>query len=209
MVSPHSSLTSGHHDTDTLLSSGQLLVGHSAPVTSVSWSRTGDWLLTSSADHSVKIWDWRLRRQCLNLVTRGKDTPLYSESVTRASLFYLDNILLSASSNKLYIHNIKLPEDRQDKSASSGQFRLVKTVNMSDCKTITSMSCINQFYSFLCIVGCSDRSVRVYDVNQAKVSCPHSDNLSNLPQSKSKYLQLSSEKTQSKYLLDLNNIEFN
>ena len=146
------------------------------------------------------------RRHCLNLVTRGKDTPLYTESVTKASLFYLDNILLSASSNKLYIHNIKLPEDRQDKSGSSGQFRLVKTVNMSDCKTITSMSCINQFYSFLCIVGCSDRSVRVYDVNQAKVSCPHSDNLSNLPQSKSSQFR----ENCSKYLiLDLNNIESN
>ena len=40
---------------------------------------------------------------------------------------------------------------------------------MRNCKTVTTMSCVNQFFSFLTLVGCSDRSVRVYDLNQGKV----------------------------------------
>ena len=40
---------------------------------------------------------------------------------------------------------------------------------MKNCKTVTTMSCVNQFFSFLTLVGCSDRSVRVYDLNQGKV----------------------------------------
>ena len=44
-----------------------------------------------------------------------------------------------------------------------------KTVTMKNCKTVTTMSCVNQFFSFLALVGCSDRSVRVYDLNQGKV----------------------------------------
>ena len=31
------------------------------------------------------------------------------------------------------------------------------------------MSCVNQFFSFLALLGCSDRSVRVYDLNQGRV----------------------------------------
>ena len=40
---------------------------------------------------------------------------------------------------------------------------------MKSCKTVTTMSCVNQFFFFLALVGCSDRSVRVYDLNQGKV----------------------------------------
>ena len=40
---------------------------------------------------------------------------------------------------------------------------------MKNCKTVTTMSCVNQFFSFLALLGCSDRSVRVYDLNQGRV----------------------------------------
>ena len=79
--------------------------------------------------------------------------------------FYLDNILLSASGNRLAIHSLKLPESQGD----SCQYKLSKMVTMKNCKTVTSLSCVNQFYSFLALLSCSDRSVRVYDLNQARV----------------------------------------
>ena len=40
----------------------------------------------------------------------NKESALYSATVNKAQLFYLDNLLLSISGNKLYIHNINLPE---------------------------------------------------------------------------------------------------
>ena len=42
-------------------------------------------------------------------------------------------------------------------------------MTLKNCKTVTTMSCVNQFFSFLSLVGCSDRSVRVYDLNQGRV----------------------------------------
>ena len=92
--------------------------------------------------------------------------------MNKAQLFYMDNLLLAVSSNRLFMFNINLPE-RVEKGQTEGgpcQYKLAKTVTMSECKTITTMSAVNQFYSFLALVACSDRSVRVYDVNQAKVS---------------------------------------
>ena len=37
--------------------------------------------------------------------------PLYSRAVNMARFFYMDNILLSVSGNKLFIHSLKLPEN--------------------------------------------------------------------------------------------------
>ena len=103
----------------------------------------------------------------------SKDQALFSDPVNKAQMFYMDNLLLAVSSNRLFMFNINLPERGQDKNQTEGgpcQYKLAKTVTMSECKTITTMSAVNQFYSFLALVACSDRSVRVYDVNQAKAS---------------------------------------
>ena len=37
---------------------------------------------------------------------------------------------------------------------------------MPECRTISSLACVNQFYSFLAFLACSDRAVRVFDLNQ-------------------------------------------
>ena len=103
----------------------------------------------------------------------SKDQALFSDPVNKAQMFYMDNLLLAVSSNRLFMFNINLPERGQDKNQTEGgpcQYKLAKTVTMSECKTITTMSAVNQFYSFLALMACSDRSVRVYDVNQAKAS---------------------------------------
>ena len=40
----------------------------------------------------------------------GRQGPLYNQPVNMARFFYLDNILLSVSANKLFIHSLKLPD---------------------------------------------------------------------------------------------------
>ena len=42
-------------DTETLVTGGQRLVGHTGAVTSLAWSRTGEWLLTAGADRVAKV----------------------------------------------------------------------------------------------------------------------------------------------------------
>ena len=135
----------------------------------------------------TQIWDWRSRRVILNVNSKkggqwedslgavkksSKDQPLFSDPVNAAQMFYMDNLMLAVSSNKLFMFHINLPQ-RGEKGQTEGgpcQYKLAKTVTMSECKTITTMSAVNQFYSFLALLACSDRSVKVYDVNQAKVS---------------------------------------
>ena len=53
---------------------------------------------------------------------------LYTQPVNMARFFYMDNILLSVSGNKLFIHSLKLPEnpgqiESSHYKLSKGRFR--------------------------------------------------------------------------------------
>ena len=50
-------------DTETLVTAGWRLVGHAGAVTSLAWSRAGDWLVTAGQDQVARLWDWRLELQ--------------------------------------------------------------------------------------------------------------------------------------------------
>ena len=165
---------------DSPVNTGQRLVGHTSAVNSLEFSRTGDWLATGGDDMVVKIWDWRSRRVIMDVNSKrggfyeegygvvrkvSKEAPVFCDGVNKSRFFYMDNILLSASGNKLIIHSLKLPP----KPGDPGQFRLAKTFNIPDCKTITTLSCVNQFYSFITFLACSDKSVKVLDVNQSQI----------------------------------------
>ena len=45
----------GREDTGSLATQGQRLVGHTGPVNSLAWSRTGEWLVTAGADKVAKV----------------------------------------------------------------------------------------------------------------------------------------------------------
>ena len=73
------------------------------------------------------------------------DCHMFSDPVNMSRFFYMDNILLSASGNKLAVHSLKLPDSQGD----ACQYKLRKLFSMKNCKTVTSLSCVNQFFSFL------------------------------------------------------------
>ena len=50
--------------------------------------------------------------------------PLYCQPVNMARFFYMDNILLSVSGNKLFIHSLKLPDSPGQ--IESSQYKLSK-----------------------------------------------------------------------------------
>ena len=48
----------------------------------------------------------------------SRQGPLYTQPVNMARFFYLDNILLSVSANKLFIHSLKLPDSPSQTESS-------------------------------------------------------------------------------------------
>ena len=144
----------------SLAEDGQTLLGHTAAVSSVDWARTGAWLVSAGQDSQVKVWDWRSRRLLMEVNSRqgghcqeqyggsrrlAGDCHMFSDPVNMSRFFYMDNILLSASGNRLAVHSLKLPDSPGD----ACQYKLRKLFSMKNCKTVTSLSCVNQFFSFL------------------------------------------------------------
>ena len=180
VLSGNTLLNETAESSDVVVHKGQRLVGHTAAVNSLDFSRTGDWLASAGEDMVVKIWDWRSRRVIMDVNSRrggfyeegygvvrkvSKESLVFNEGVNKSKFFYMDNILLSASGNKLMIHSLRLPP----KAGDPGQFRLSKSFTIPECKTITTLSCVNQFYSFITFLACSDKSVKVLDVNQCQI----------------------------------------
>ncbi|XP_023338092.1 uncharacterized protein LOC111708827 [Eurytemora carolleeae] len=46
---------------------GHRLVGHTAPVHDIDFSRTGDWLVSGGQDMMMKLWDWKSRRVIMDI----------------------------------------------------------------------------------------------------------------------------------------------
>ena len=169
-----------HRSGEDLVGEGQRLVGHKGPVSSADFNRTGDWLASAGEDKVVKLWDWRSRRVIMDVDSKkggfyeegygvsrkvSKDVQVFTEPVTKSRFFYMDSLLLSTSGNKLVVHTLRLPPN----PGEPAQYRLVKTAAFPECRTISTLACVNQFYSFLTFLACSDRAVRVFDLNQWKV----------------------------------------
>ena len=92
----------------------------------------------------------------------------FPDSVTKSQFYYLDQFILSAAANKLYVHQVGLDEEEF-------WFRQSKTFPLPGCKQITTFTAANQFHSYLAICACSDRSVRVIDFNTQCVTCTVED----------------------------------
>merc|ERR1719186_405293 len=100
-------------------------------------------------------------------VTRksSKDPLIFTEPGLKSRFFYMDSLLLSSCGNKLFLHRVHLP----NQSGDSPSYKLTKTTTLGDFKHISAMSCVNQFYSFLALASCSDKTLRVVDFNQGSV----------------------------------------
>ena len=70
------------------------------------------------------------------------------------------------AARRLVVHSIKLPGQQGE----PGQFRLSKAVAFPECRAIATLACANQFYSFVALLACSDRAVRVFDLNAWRVA---------------------------------------
>ncbi|CAI8049424.1 WD repeat-containing protein 27 [Geodia barretti] len=154
----------------------QALTGHDGTVQSVDWSHSGDLLLTGSADRTAKLWTPTQKDPLLTISQSQSTSKLKSTAggsgfpaaISRAVFYYLDKFLLLSSSNSLHLYKYHIhsqPTDDIKRYLNSSGYKLVQTLPMEKTQSITCMSCINEFLSHLVVVGGSNKSVDVIDMN--------------------------------------------
>lgn len=170
--------------------------GHSGSVTSVKWSEDNRWLLTCSTEKMARVWNSERKDPVLtintvkhNFVNTQERDPAnvpFNKEVTYAQFFYMDKFILLTSTNILYLYKYNMDLDKVDeikRYVSNNKYRLVKEFSVDQAQAITAMSAINSFFSYIVLLGCSNRSLQVYDMNVGRCvrvisevhsRCPHS-----------------------------------
>ncbi|KAF6257814.1 WD40-repeat-containing domain protein [Scenedesmus sp. NREL 46B-D3] len=142
---------------------GTTFVGHGGPVSCVSWSHTGELLLTASADSSSGG---------SNSSSSSAAQQGFLSEVTAAQFFYVDQFVLLATGSKLHVY--KLPdaaaEDDIQRLRASGSYSLAGSYS-AGCQAITDVAAANSFLSTLLLLACSNRSIQLVDAATMQVAC--------------------------------------
>uniref|UniRef100_A0A8D1ZGU2 WD repeat domain 27 n=1 Tax=Sus scrofa TaxID=9823 RepID=A0A8D1ZGU2_PIG len=139
--------------------------GHSGAVSTVCWSHDGRWLLSASQDGTLRVWSARRPELALCL---GKD--MFPKPVRSAQFYYLDAFILLSSGPEFQLLKCHISTSRDDvkrykqKSRCTPVFRLPTT----EAVEVTSLSAVNEFYSYLVLAAGRNRTLEVFDLNAGR-----------------------------------------
>ncbi|XP_059373212.1 WD repeat-containing protein 27-like isoform X1 [Carassius carassius] len=147
----------------SLTSNPAVYTGHSKAVNTVCWSHSKQWFLSTSEDPTLCIWTPNASEPVL---TMGDDQ--FAKPIRSAQFYYLDKFLLLASGSNLmlYLYHLDTTRDDIKRYTQRSKSKLTSKFNMKSGTDITSMSAINDFYSYIVLAAGADRTIQVFDMNQ-------------------------------------------
>ncbi|CAM4726049.1 unnamed protein product [Leuciscus chuanchicus] len=155
--------------------------GHSKAVNTVCWSHCRRWFLSTSEDPTLCIWTASASEPVLTMFTKP---------IRTAQFYYLDKFLLLASGSNLmlYLYHLDTTRDDIKRYTQRSKSKLASKLSMKSGTDITSMSAINDFYSYMILTAGADHSIQVFDMNQgciaAQIPDAHSRAVHHLTQNK-------------------------
>uniref|UniRef100_A0A673KD09 Uncharacterized protein n=1 Tax=Sinocyclocheilus rhinocerous TaxID=307959 RepID=A0A673KD09_9TELE len=151
----------------SLTSNPAVYTGHSKAVNTVCWSHSKRWFLSTSEDPTLCIWTANASEPVL---TMGDDQ--FAKPIRSAQFYYLDKFLLLASGSNLllYLYHLDTTRDDIKRYKQRSKSKLTSKFNMKSGTDITSMSAINDFYSYIVLAAGADRTIQVFDMNQGCVA---------------------------------------
>ncbi|XP_036624105.1 LOW QUALITY PROTEIN: WD repeat-containing protein 27 [Trichosurus vulpecula] len=136
--------------------------GHDGAVTSVGWSHDRKWLVSASEDRTLRIWSVGTTESTVFL---GKD--MLSKPIRVTQFYYMDAFILLSSGSEFHLlkYHIDTHKDEIKRYKQKNKAKLVKKFSMTSAVEITSLSAINDFYSYIVLTTGSNRALEVFDLN--------------------------------------------
>ncbi|NWI84461.1 WDR27 protein, partial [Pitta sordida] len=145
-----------------LTDTSNVFSGHDGAVNSVGWSHDKKWLVSASEDSTLRVWSVYNKEPALIL---GKEK--FSKTVRFAQFYFLDTFILLCSGAEFHLLNFHLDTTKDDLRRYKQQSvcKLVQKFPMSSALEITSLSAVNDFYSYIVLTAGSNRALEVFDLN--------------------------------------------
>uniref|UniRef100_A0ABM5FXA5 WD repeat-containing protein 27 isoform X2 n=1 Tax=Pogona vitticeps TaxID=103695 RepID=A0ABM5FXA5_9SAUR len=136
--------------------------GHDGAVNSVGWSHDNNWLVSSSEDRTLRIWSVRSAEPVLYL---GKE--IFHKPIRSAQFYYIDAfILLSCGAEFCLLrYHLDTSKDEIKRYRRKSICKSIQKFPMASTVEISSLSAVNEFYSYIVLAAGSNRALEVFDLN--------------------------------------------
>uniref|UniRef100_A0A8C3NDT7 Uncharacterized protein n=1 Tax=Geospiza parvula TaxID=87175 RepID=A0A8C3NDT7_GEOPR len=138
------------------------LLGHDGAVNSVGWSHDRKWLVSASEDRTVRVWSVCNKEPALIL---GKEK--FHKTVRFAQFYFIDTFILLCCGAEFHLLSFHLDTTKDDlkRYKQRSVCKLVQKFPMTSAMEITSLSAVNEFYSYIVLTAGSNRALEVFDLN--------------------------------------------
>uniref|UniRef100_G1MEY0 WD repeat domain 27 n=1 Tax=Ailuropoda melanoleuca TaxID=9646 RepID=G1MEY0_AILME len=139
--------------------------GHDGAVSTVCWSHDGRRLLSASRDGTLRLWSLRGAELVLCV---GKD--VFSKPVRSAQFYYIDTFILLSSGPELQLlrYHVDTCKDEIQRYKQKSRCKRVFRLGTTGMTEITSLSAVNDFYSYLVLTAGRNRTLEVFDLNAGR-----------------------------------------
>ncbi|XP_054052137.1 WD repeat-containing protein 27 [Rissa tridactyla] len=139
-----------------------VFAGHDGAVNSVGWSHDKKWLVSASEDRTLRVWSVCKNEPALIL---GKEKFL--KTVRFAQFYFIDAFILLCCGSEFHLLSFHLDTTKDDlkRYKQRSVCKLVQKFPMASTMEITSLSAVNDFYSYIVLTAGSNRALEVFDLN--------------------------------------------
>ncbi|XP_017601151.1 PREDICTED: WD repeat-containing protein 27 isoform X3 [Corvus brachyrhynchos] len=136
--------------------------GHDGAVNSVGWSHDKKWLVSASEDRTLRVWSVCNKEPALIL---GKEN--FHKNVRFAQFYFIDTFILLCCGAEFHLLSFHLDTTKDDlkRYKQRSVCKLVQKFPMTSTMEITSLSAVNEFYSYIVLTAGSNRALEVFDLN--------------------------------------------
>ncbi|XP_008065683.1 WD repeat-containing protein 27 [Carlito syrichta] len=149
----------------SLIGTPAVFSGHDGAVNAICWSQDCRWLLSAAQDSTLRVWSARRAELVLLL---GKS--MFPKPVQSAQFYYMDAFMLLSSGPELQLlkHHLNTCKDEMKRYKQKSKAKPVCRLSMTNAVDVTSLSAVNDFYSYIVLAAGRNRTLEVFDLN---VSC--------------------------------------
>ncbi|XP_049686883.1 WD repeat-containing protein 27 [Accipiter gentilis] len=139
--------------------------GHDGAVNSVGWSHDKKWLVSASEDRTLRVWSVCNNEPALIL---GKEK--FHKTVRFAQFYFIDAFILLCCGAEFHLLSFHLDTTKDDlkRYKQRSVCKLVQKFPMASTMEITSLSAVNDFYSYIVLTAGSNRALEVFDLNAGR-----------------------------------------